>query len=60
MLEEKVIECYSECADRTFIIKATYRDGICVKEVLAGFYWGEPDEEATKRYVDDMVAVYED
>lgn len=45
---------YAEKDDMTFIIKETDNS----TEVV-GFYWGEPDEEATKNFIGKLKAEYE-
>lgn len=52
MLEE-IRTAYAEADDMTFIIKETETS----TEVI-GFYWGEPDEEATKKFIGKLKAEY--
>jgi len=48
MTETKLETNYSQEADRTFIIKATYENGELKEETVVGFYSGGPDESDTK------------
>ena len=52
---------YSEEADRTFIMKCTYKGGELIREECIGFYSGEPDEaNKTEDFLDGgLVATYE-
>ena len=57
---EKFETNYSREADRTFIMKCTYKGDDCVREECVGFYSGEPNEENTKHFCNgDLVAEYE-
>ena len=50
---------YSEEADRTFIMKCTYKGNDCIREECVGFYSGEPDEaNKTENFIGDLVAEY--
>lgn len=52
--EHSVYTAYSEEADITFIMEDRGNTTSVV-----GFYYGEPDEEATKRYRGKLVAEFE-
>lgn len=50
---------YSAEADRTFIMKCTYKGNDCIREECVGFYAGEPDEaNKTEDFIGDLVAEY--
>lgn len=45
--------------DHTFIMEATYAYGRLISQECIGWYYGEPDEERTKRWANrDMKATY--
>ena len=46
---------YAQNDDMTFIMKQTDNSLECV-----GWYFGKPDEEATKQYVGNLVAEFEE
>lgn len=50
----KIYTAYSSEADMTFIMEDTERS-----TKVVGFYYGEPDEEATKKFYGKLVAEYE-
>lgn len=50
----KIYTAYSPETDMTFILEDTERF-----TKVVGFYYGEPDEEATKIYYGKLVAKYE-
>ena len=47
---KKLESCYSPNYDITFILEETYKDGIIISSKVKGFYYGEPNEEATKYF----------
>ena len=49
---------YAEHDDITFIMEEE-KQGNQVKVTVKGFYYGEPNEEDTKCYMDDLTAVVE-
>ena len=50
---------YSEEADRTFIMKCTYRGQNLIREECVGFYSGEPNESnKTEDFIGDLIAEY--
>lgn len=56
---EKFVTNYSKEADRTFIMKCTYKGDDCIREECVGFYAGEPNEEDTKHFCNGkLVAEY--
>lgn len=51
--------CYSEKDDKTFIFDVLYDyNENPVKETLTGWYWGQPNEENTKKFHDRLEATY--
>lgn len=40
---------YSSEADKTFVMRCTYKGGECIEEECIGWYHGEPDEAITYR-----------
>lgn len=50
---------YSESGDMTFIMEYKTIDGEPSTLSVVGFYFGEPDAEATKRYVGSLTAHFE-
>lgn len=51
---------YCEKDDMTFIMQDSYdENGTLVKQACVGWYYGEPEKNLTKRYIDDLVAEYE-
>ena len=59
MEEKKLESCYSPSYDITFIMEETYKDGEIISSEVKGFYYGEPDEEATKEFNGKLKATYE-
>jgi len=49
---------YSHESDMTFIVKETKEDNKTIISVV-GFYFGEPNEEATKEFNGSLTAVVE-
>ena len=60
-LERKPISVhYCEKDDMTFIMQVSYdENGTLIKQACVGWYYGEPEKNLTKRYIDDLVAEYE-
>lgn len=58
MLTVKIEEHYCNETDHTFIMKATYEGEDLVAEQVIGFYWGEPDADATAEYANSLTAEY--
>lgn len=57
---EKFETNYSREANRTFIMKCTYKGDDCIREECVGFYAGEPSEGNTKYFCNgNLVAEYE-
>ena len=50
---------FAEKDDLTFIMEEKTVDNKRTLSVV-GFYFGEPDEEATKEYINSLTAVFED
>ena len=50
---------YSPNADITFIMKETSNENGPVSTEVVGFYFGEPDEESTKRFVGKLKAEFD-
>lgn len=46
----KLVAEYAAGYDHTFIMEETYVDGECVAQECVGWYWGSPDDEATKQF----------
>lgn len=59
MEEKKLESCYSPSYDITFILEETYKDGEIISSEVKGFYYGEPDEEATEYFNGKLKATYE-
>lgn len=59
MEEKKLESCYSPSYDITFIMEETYKDGEIISSEVKGFYYGEPDEESTKKFNGKLKAKYE-
>ena len=58
-MNEEIYTAYSASADMTFILKDTLdNDGTPYRTEVIGFYYGEPDEENTRRYMGDLIAEY--
>ena len=58
-MEEKIIHTvYAQSDDLTFIMEDTYWDGEIVSMEVKGFYFGKPDEEATKKFYEDYKAEF--
>lgn len=52
-MRKELETAYAADSDMTFIIENTYdEDDEILKIEVVGFYFGEPDEEATKMYAD--------
>lgn len=51
---------YCEKDDMTFIMQDSYNEnGVLIKQAVIGWYYGQPEENLTKRYTCDLVAEYE-
>lgn len=51
---------YCEKDDMTFIMRDGYdENGTLVTQACIGWYYGKPEKNLTKRYIDDLVAEYE-
>ena len=50
---------YSREADITFIMKETSNEEGPVSTEVVGFYFGEPDEESTQRYIGNLKAEFD-
>ena len=51
---------YCEKDDMTFIMQDSYDEkGSLVKQACVGWYYGKPEKNLTKRYINDLVAEYE-
>lgn len=59
MEEKKIYTCQARNDDITFIMEDTYKDGEIVSTEVKGFYYGEPDEEATKQFYGDLKATFD-
>lgn len=59
MKVKKLESCYSPSYDITFIMEETYKDGEIISSEVKGFYYGEPDEEATEYFNGKLKAEYE-
>lgn len=51
---------YSREADITFIMKETSNEEGPVSTEVVGFYYGEPDEDSTHRFIGKLKAEFED
>lgn len=59
MEEKKIYTCYASKDDITFIMEDTYKDGKVILTEVKGFYYGEPEEEATKQFYGDLKATFD-
>ena len=50
---------YAPGADITFIMKETSNEEGPVSTEVVGFYYGEPDEESTQRFIGKLKAEFE-
>ena len=50
---------YSEEADMIFIMKDTLEGKSIISIEVVGFYWGEPNKEATQGYYGSLKVEYE-
>ena len=54
MERKEIYTCYSPSADITFIMEDVFRDNEYISTEVKGFYYGEPDEEATEYFYGDL------
>jgi hypothetical protein len=50
IMRKKIYTVHSDDYDMTFIMEDTIENGILVRTEVKGFYWGQPDDEATKEF----------
>lgn len=50
---------YSREADITFIMRETSNEDGPVSSEVVGFYYGEPDEESTRRFIGKLKAEFD-
>lgn len=55
----KIEAYYSNEADITFIMRETSNENGPVSTEVVGFYFGEPDEESTQRFIGKLKAEFE-
>jgi hypothetical protein len=57
----KIVECYCESENITFLMKNDYCNDELIKSQVISFYIGEPDEIDTKYYTENpgVIAEYE-
>ena len=59
MKNTKLRTCYAQSDDMTFICREEYdADGNAISTEVVGFYYGEPEDELTKIYADNLRAEY--
>ena len=58
-MNEVIRTVYAELDDMTFIFK-DWDDGLGHHELLVGWYYGEPDEQATMLYNGSLEALFTD
>lgn len=59
MERKEIYTCYAPSADMTFIMEDTYKGENCISTEVKGFYFGKPDNEATKQFYGDLKAEYD-
>ena len=57
-MDEIISVAYAPNVDKSFIMKEVYNDGEPVSAEVVGWYWGEPDDDATEMYVGRLKAEY--
>jgi len=56
MMRKEIESHYAPYADMTYIVEYTMRGDEVLKVEVVGFYFGKPDEDATKQYKGKLVA----
>lgn len=59
MTREYIYTAYSEEQDLTFIMQENTMSGKLLSVEVVGFYYGRPDEQATKQYIGKLEATFE-
>ena len=55
----EIYTAYAPNNDITFIMRDTYHfNGELESTAVIGWYYGEPDEESTRKFIGDLVAYY--
>ena len=55
----RVYTVYAPTADMSFILEDTFdNDGELISTEVKGFYFGEPDDEDTRTFYNDLIAHY--
>jgi hypothetical protein len=49
---------YAKNHDMTFIMEDTYHNGEVITTECVGWYWGEPNDEATQEFIGKLKAEY--
>ena len=57
-MREKIYEVYAENDEITFIMKDTYKNDNIISVELVGFYFGEPDEAMTEKFINKIKAIF--
>lgn len=58
-MKTRIYTVYAKDDDMTFIMRET-RNGVNKVVEVVGFYFGEPDEDATEEFRDSLFAVFGD
>lgn len=57
-MREEIYTAYAPANDMTFIMKDTYNGEEITRTEVIGWYYGEPNDEATEQFKGDLVAEY--
>lgn len=57
-MRTEIYETYSSEADITFIMEDTFNGDECISTECKGFYYGEPDSDATKKFYGKLKAEF--
>ena len=57
MENKEIYTCYDPLADITFIMEDVSKDGKWVSTEVKGFYYGEPQDEMTEHFYNNLKAV---
>ena len=55
---KEIYTVYAKNDDMTFIMCDTTEDGEISSTEVVGWYWGEPNDEATAHFVGKVKAIY--
>ena len=58
MRTTEIITTYAPDTDITFILIETYQNEDPISTEVVGFYYGQPNEEDTERYIGNLKAEY--